>query len=106
MVRVADDADRVAALFHGADRVFQQLAVMGDARIRCAEEFVGAVGDQALAFLRRAILLVGGEIPPAVLDPFINPALIGAPAFADGGVWAGFGDLGRDRRRSSRTFPR
>src|SRR5581483_4633380 len=81
---LADDAERVAALRDRFDRIEGDLAPHDDAAVGGAEELAAAVVDQALALLRGAVLLVGGEIPPAVLDAVIDAAHRGliAAAFA------------------------
>jgi hypothetical protein len=48
-----------------------------DGAIRRREKFLGAVGDDALAFLRRAVLLMRGKIPPAVLDALVDARSLG-----------------------------
>src|SRR5262249_13236771 len=57
------------------------LAEYDDAAIGPAERLLRAIGDEALALLRDAILLVRGDVPPAVFGAVIDPALARLQAF-------------------------
>src|SRR5207248_8770619 len=71
----AQHADRVAPGGDSIHSLMQQLAEQHDAAIGGAERLAAAVGDETLTFLRGAVLLVRGQVPPAVLDALIDTAL-------------------------------
>src|SRR6185312_16878745 len=78
--RIAQDAEGIASLLYGLDRIAHDLSQGDDPLVGAAEIFAAAVGDESLTFLGDAILLGRGDATPPVLDLVIGHALAGLVA--------------------------
>src|SRR5262249_13587139 len=76
LAHVSDNPDGIFALPNGVDGFFDHVAQHDNALVRRPKMFFGSVIDGSLTLLCYAILIMGGDTPPAVFDPCIDTGLV------------------------------
>src|SRR5262245_9682016 len=74
-IRISDHPVWILSRLHGVDGIANHLAQHDDSLVGRRQMFLGSVRDDPLVLLRDAVLFMRVEIPPAVLNSFVDAGL-------------------------------